>query len=190
MTRRTQCGLVVAVTAALIFTYGKLPEEKLDRIPGTGPISQPHPVTLRVCAKDVIVRAVIDDGLSLPEAAALCGEIYRLIPDPPGLDFELEDPPADRPPPTDEERLCRRVIDWVAVQRQAEETVARLEAEYREWRSQGTGRLPNPAGLALSPADLLTQARVEWSAQCRGRNFRAATAASCDRGEMYPRPKS
>ena len=120
-------------------------------------------------AKDVIARAIIDDEMSLTDAAALFGEIYRLLPDPPGLDFAFDDPPADGPPPTVEERLCQRVIDWVKTGRVDAEIVARLEAEFREWRREGTGRLPDAAGLVTSPAELLKQARrvagpVQWEA--------------------------
>jgi hypothetical protein len=159
-----QMGLLIALAVALTFTYWPAPTQDHVPIAGTGPVLRPHPISLRTCAKDVIVRAVIDDGLSLPDAAALCGEVHRLLPVPSGL---VEYPPLDLSQTTAEEHLCRQVIRWVEAQGNAAETVARLEAEFREWRRQGTG-LPDPADLCPSPAGLLEQAQAEWLAQTGG----------------------
>ena len=117
----------------------------------------------------MIAWAIIDDGMSLTDGAALFGEIYRLIPDSPGLHFTLADPAAGGPPPTDEERLCRRVIDWVKYRNPGADVMARMEAEFREWHREGTGHLPDPAGLVPSSAELLKQARDEWLAQNSGK---------------------
>jgi hypothetical protein len=161
-----QMGLLIALAVTLVFTYRPVPTEDRVPTPGTGPVLRPHPVTLRICAKDVIVRTVIDDGLSLPDAAALCAEVHRLLPVPEGL---VEYPPIDLSETTAEEHLCRQVIRWVESQGNAGDTVARLKAEFREWLCQGAGCLPDPATLCPSPAALLEQAQAEWQAQTGGR---------------------
>jgi hypothetical protein len=170
-----QMGLLIALAVALTFTYWPAPTQDNEPIPGTGPVLQPHPITLRVFANNVIVRAVIDDGLPLPDAAALCREMYSLLPNASGPVFIDEHVVLDRPPATDEERYCRQVIGWVRVQtydRPADGSVARLEAEYCDWLCQGTGRLPAPAELCPSPADVLEQARADWQAQAGKRRSR------------------
>ncbi len=156
------CLLLIAVAAGLVFTFGEVSNSLEEQTPGIGPISEPHPITLRSCAKEVIARAIIDDEMSLTDAAALFGEVYRLIPDPPGLDFTFDAPAAVGPPPADEERLCRRVIDWLKYRNPGAEVMARLDAAYREWRREGTGHLPDPAGLVPSSTELLKQARAVW----------------------------
>lgn len=161
--------LPTALAVALVITLGATSVTPEETVPGTEPISEPLPTTLRSCAKDVLARAINDDGMSLTDAASLLGEVYRLLPDPPGLDFTLDDPHSDGSPPTVEERLCRRVIDWVKSGRVDAEAVARLDAEFRGWRQERTGRLPDPTGLAQSSAELLQQARTEWLAQCGGK---------------------
>jgi hypothetical protein len=167
-----QMGLLIALAVALAFTFSPVADDQVDPVPGTGPASEPHPITLRACANEVIIRAMIDDGLSLPEAAALCREVYRLLPDPPSLDVLTENDANDRPAATADERLCRHVIGWVRTRPQTAATVARLEAEFREWLRQGTGRLPDPQGLVPSPTDLLKKARAEWVAFSRGNRRR------------------
>jgi hypothetical protein len=161
-----QMSLLIALAAALTFTYWPASTQVHEPIPGTGPVLRPHPISLRTCAKDVIVRAVIDDGLSLPDAAALCGEVHRLLPVPSGL---AEYPPLDLSRTTAEEHLCRQVIGWVESQGNAADTVARLEAEFCNWLCQGAGRLPDPAALCPAPAELLEQAQAEWLAQTGGK---------------------
>jgi hypothetical protein len=164
-----QSILLIALAAGLILTYGRPLDEQYEPIPGTGPILEPHPIALRLCAKELIVQAVIYDGLSLLDAAALRRETFRLLPYAP--DYAADFEPDDEPPITEAERFCRQVIYFVRVQtymRPADEIVARLEAEYREWRLQGGDRLPDPAELVPSPADLLKLARIEWVAESRG----------------------
>jgi hypothetical protein len=172
-----QLVVLIALGLALVVTYSMPSDRQPIADPGTGPISEPHPITLRACAKAVIARAVIEDGLSLTEAAALLGEVDRLLPDPIPPIVGIEDPSVDGPPTSEAERLCRQAIRWIKARDGAAEVLARMEAEHREWLRAGTDRLPDPAGLIPSPDDLLKQARAEWKAECRGsRDSRPVTA--------------
>ena len=81
-----------------VFTFGAVSNSLEEQVPEIGPISEPRIQSpLAACAKDVIAWAIIDDGMSLTDGAALFGEIYRLIPDSPGLHFTLADPAAGGP---------------------------------------------------------------------------------------------
>jgi hypothetical protein len=160
-----QYVLLIALLAALGVTYFPALREMDEPTPGTGPITEPHPITLRMCAKEVVVRAVIDDGLSLLDAAALCREVYRLFPDPSGLIYPAVDESTDGTPLTEEERFCRQVIAWTQCRRHADGIEDRLEAEFRVWHCHGTGRLPAPI---VFPAELRELARAEWVAESTG----------------------
>jgi hypothetical protein len=74
---------------------------------------------------------------------------------------------------TDDERLCRQVVEWVESllrkesEKLAEAAVARLNAEYREeLRTRGTIRLPDPSSLE-SVEEILKRARASLSEQQR-----------------------
>ena len=108
-----QLVVLIALGLALVVTYSMPSDRQPIAVPGTGPISEPHPITLRACAKAVIARAVIEDGLSLTEAAALLGEVDRLLPDRIPPIVGIEDPSVDGPPTSEAERLCRQAIRWI-----------------------------------------------------------------------------
>jgi hypothetical protein len=132
----------------------------------------PEGLALRLRAKQQLAREVVAGRRPLVEAAALFGALNRLPPaaaEPARADAYVS---ALRVPVrTDEERLCRQVVEWVhrlllreASPERADEVVARLEAEFlRERRAHGAVRLPDPA--TLEPVeDLLAQARA-WIAE-------------------------
>ena len=171
-----QIFLAIALVGSLAVVYGSRPPEpeRLTAPPRPGAVREPPPVALRILAKQSIVRAVIDGRLSLLEAAALWGEVNRLLPGGPGLAFQDEHHNPSRPPlRTDEERLCRRVIDWIETgpyagsPSRAAEIVARLNAEFREWLRRGTNRLPDPSGLTPTATELVEQARARWARRVR-----------------------
>ena len=127
----------------------------------------PEAAVLRVNAKKLIAREVAAGRRSLVEAAALFGALNRLPPR--STDLARQDLHHDWalrvPARTEEERLCRQVVEWVDGLRRSESpesvaaTVARLTAEFREeLRRHGAIRLPDPSSLP-SAKELLDQAR-------------------------------
>jgi hypothetical protein len=118
---------------------------------------------LRIFAKRQLARETAAGRRSLVEAAALFRELNRL---PPALQ------PAEGPfltGRTEEERLCRQVIGYVAnlehdrSEAAADAAVARLEAELQEeLERHGAVRLLDPADLP-SAAELKEQARARMS---------------------------
>src|SRR5262245_16112611 len=98
--------LAVAVVGSLAVVFGPRFSEPEQSAPAPGAVAESSPVALRLVAKQWITRAVIDGRLSLTEAAALSGEINRLLSGGPGLAFQDEHWSPRRPPlRTDEERL-------------------------------------------------------------------------------------
>lgn len=152
------CGLAGALTAVLCPAPDRpaaaappaeaewpvfAPPEVLEPLPDTAAMQ------LRARAKDRIARDVVAGRRSLPEAAALFGALNRMPPVSP--DLSLLDSPLSLPARTDEERLCRQVVEWVKnllrpeSPASAEPAVARLEAEFREELCRhGEIRLPDP----------------------------------------------
>jgi hypothetical protein len=127
----------------------------------------PKTAFLRFIAKKLIAREVAEGQRSLLEAAALFGALNRLPPETPELSpqdnstygWVLNDPVR-----TEDERLCRQVVQWVDAFRlsdppeYAAAAVARLLAEYRELHQHGAVRLPDPPTLP-SAQELLERAR-------------------------------
>jgi hypothetical protein len=166
MKQIAQSTLLILLPAFLALTVGLPQDPGVDPVEAAGRVTEPYPVTLRVCAKNVLARAIVDGRLSLPEAAALWREVLRRLPDEKGLTFAAECDLLEQPPATEEERLCRHMILWVKTLGKAT-VVARVEAEYLEWR-QGDGRLPIADELVPSPDELLDLARDEWLTETRG----------------------
>jgi hypothetical protein len=118
----------------------------------------PETVVLRVAAKRQIAREVAAGRRSLVEAAALFGALNRLPPETARLSLSDAYPsPLSAPAQTEDERLCRQVIEWVDYMLRTESDeraaagVARLNEEFQEnLRRHGTVRLPDPS--ALPPA--------------------------------------
>src|SRR5262249_13319841 len=111
-------------------------------------------LSLRIAAKQRIARGVLADRFSLLEAAALFGALNRQPPQAP--DLSLSDGPGSRlglRKRTDEERLCRQVVDYVGRiiaedPKQTEAVLKRLEAEFEEELGrQGRIILPEPTSL-------------------------------------------
>lgn len=124
-------------------------------------------VTLRSGARDQIARDVIAGRLSLVQAASLFGALNRIPPQSPKLSIlDLQVSRLRVQARTDDERLCRQVVEcvgWELAEEpdRADAALARLEAEFKEeLRKEGTIRLPSP--LTLVPVEkLLEQARAE-----------------------------
>jgi hypothetical protein len=168
MKRKAQLAVLIASAAAIVFTFGTSPEADEQPVAAAAPVVEPPKVTLRVCAKEVLARAVVERRLSLPEAAALWRAVHRRLPDDRRLYWAAADDPSEAPA-NEVDQLFGHVIRWVKTLGNTTEAVARLEAEYRDWRQSGAGRLPDLAGLDLSPDELLNRARDEWLAESRGR---------------------
>jgi hypothetical protein len=171
MKLRMQPAILVASIAALVLTFTRFPDQRPPPTPGTGPIFEPSPRMLRICAKELIIRAVIENRFSLPQAAALFREVNRMNPVSPNASATAGDEPMDGPPINEEELLCRNVIHYVRIRDQHPDLVARLEAELREWRRDGNSQLPDPVQLGELPISLQGQARHEWLAESRGIQF-------------------
>ena len=91
--------LVVALAAAL------LRPERADEPPSERPaVTEVEAIQCRILAKDRVVKELLDGRLTLFEAAAFFRRLNEAPPRAAGLDF-----PGD----SDEERLCRQVIQWV-----------------------------------------------------------------------------
>src|SRR5262245_43905561 len=170
-----QCliGLVV-IALLLVFWPGRSEWERGAPVTLTDAI--PDTIVLRVHAKLQIAREVAEGRRSLVEAAALFRELNRLPPAAPDLTLGDGNQSALRAPvSTDEDRLCRQVVEYVdRVLRKegslesAAETRAGLETEFRAaLKSHGVIRLPDPSALT-SVQELLDAARA------RQRNCRPA----------------
>jgi hypothetical protein len=164
----------LSLAASLTVILGRSPSESGQILPALPSESgQPSPserdrqalvgtVLLRTTAKHRIARDVIAGRLSLAEAAALVGELNRVPPKAATLRFRF-------PACSDEELLCRQVIEYVRAELDGEPdrqeaTLAQLEADFKEL--QKNGALPLPNLLILVPAEeLLAQARVELTDQ-------------------------
>jgi hypothetical protein len=167
--------LTVAVAGSLAATLVWRPSG-VDEAPAPLPndVGKPAPaaVGLRGLAKRKIARDVAAGRWSLVEAAALFGELNRLPPGLPAVSavYGSRLPAADC---TDEEHLCRQVVNWVdstlkkETPDRAEEVTARLVAEYQELRRRsGVVHLPDPS--TLEPIeDLLRHARASIAEQDR-----------------------
>src|SRR5262249_49490367 len=125
----------------------------------------PERMTLRVLAKKHIARDVAAGQLSLIEAATL----FRVLNAPAELDAlarqDREFWVLNEPVRTDDERICRQVVQWVSAMGLTEspecvaEAVARLSEEYRaEVCRHGHVRLPDWTGRPTAE-ELLTNAR-------------------------------
>jgi len=98
-------------------------------------------VSRRVAAREQIVRALIRDEITLPEAAAYFRRLDQFRH--PSLPSSFSRYPGD----SEEERVCRQVIRYAAVQfpeaPRRDEIVARLEYELAEQLCGGGVRLPD-----------------------------------------------
>jgi hypothetical protein len=171
-------AVVIAVAVPVAF-YHRAPGPGESLEPLNPELSAPAPdvAGLRSEAKWLIAREVAAGRWSLVEAAALFGALNRLSPmapelscqDTPNFPWVLSDPVH-----TEEEWLCRQVIEWVDVLRLAESpeyagaAVARLKAQFRqELRTHGAIRLPDPSTL-VSFEKLLNRARAALSQSQKG----------------------
>lgn len=115
-------------------------------------------VFLRTTAKYQIARNVIAGQLSLVQAAALFGALNQVPPQTASWHFRF-------PGATDEERLCRQVLEYVhweldKAPDRGDAILARFEADLNQELRTGAIRLPDL--LTLVPVEkLLAQARVE-----------------------------
>jgi hypothetical protein len=130
-----------------------------------------EPVTealvLRILAKFHIARSVIEGRFSLVQSAALFGALNQIPPQ--SLELSLLDSQTSKLCPrarTDEERLCRQVIDFVITELAGEPdrqevAVALLKAEFRDQLHRESGiQLPDPSSL-VSVEGLLEEAAAE-----------------------------
>jgi hypothetical protein len=127
--------------------------------------SLPELIAVRIVAKNRLAREVIAHRLSVVQAAALFRALNRLPP-------EALPPPRSVPACTEEERLCRQVVQYVRAHvkepDRAADAVASLNAEFKaELDKQGSIHLPDPTRL-LPVQELLKQARVELADTQRG----------------------
>jgi hypothetical protein len=131
-------------------------------------------LSLRIVAKSRIARDLIAGRFSLLQGAALFGALNRV----PAQSAKLSvlDAQVSRlgvRPRTDQERLCRQVIDYVASALAAdpdrqETAVAHLEAVFMdELHRQGTIQLPDVSWL-VSVEQLLEEAGTELAEQRQG----------------------
>jgi hypothetical protein len=128
-------------------------------------------LALRIVAKYRVVRDVIAGRFSLLEGAALFGALNRMPPQSASLSLlDRQSPRLGFHPHTNEERLCRQVMEFV-VHELAEEpdrqktALARLQAEFRaELRMQRNIQLPDPSRL-FSVEELLEEARADLAEQ-------------------------
>ncbi len=151
----------------------------------------PDLVALRLAAKNLIAREVVDGRRSLVETAALFGALNRLPPESPRPALQDVGPPV-RParartgqercvyPPawpfpvrTGDEWLCRQVVYWVdrllneEAPGRTDEVLARLEAEYgEELHRHGAVRLPDSESVETVEG-LLNRTRVAMTDQQR-----------------------
>jgi hypothetical protein len=149
--------LAVALTVSLtVAFYRPAPEPDAPATaPGPEVAAAADFVRLRSVAKEQIAREVAGSRRSLVSAAALFRELNRLEPPAPELAFSDGYPSSFRPRArTDEERLCRQVVNWVAnlvrreLPEQADTVATCLEAEFlAERRAQGAIRLPDSSSL-------------------------------------------
>src|SRR5437660_941765 len=124
-------AVLTAATLGVVLTYALPPVERPASGVATRPVSEPRPIDLRICAKAIITQKVIDNRLTVPEAAALFGEVDRLLPM--DVPYILDDLPLGRPPATAEERQCCLVACWLRAKPLSAEVNARLNAELSEW---------------------------------------------------------
>lgn len=127
-------------------------------------------LALRPLAKCCIAHDVIEGRFSLLEAAALFGALNRIPPHAPNPSLlDLHPSPLSLPARTDEERLCRHVVEYVGWELgkepdRAAVAVRRLEAEFTdELCRNGFIQLPDPASL-VPVQKLLDEAKVELTA--------------------------
>jgi hypothetical protein len=162
--------LALAVTGAMAVVFGPCASGPAE--PRSVPVVEtlvappPEAAALRMLAKRHIARDVAAGRRSLVEAAAL----FRALNSPAQADALSRDDPhpwaLTAPARTDDERLCRQVVEWVGALRLTESpeyaaaAVARVNAEYREeLRQHGAIRLPDPAGLPTAE-ELLEKVRA------------------------------
>jgi hypothetical protein len=164
---------VLLVAGSLTMLFSEAPSEMdepplpvfsgLNREPITDALS------LRIVAKFRIARNVIAGRFSLLQGAALFGALNRV----PAQSAKLSvfDPQVSRiRPHTDQERLCRQVVDYVASELaedpdRQETVVAHLEAVFMdELERHGTIQLPDPS-CSVSVERLLEEAGAELSEQ-------------------------
>jgi hypothetical protein len=149
--------LAVALTASLtVAFYPRAPEPDAPATAlGLKVAAASDVVRLRSVAKEQIAREVAGGLRSLVSAAALFRELNRLEPAAPELAISDGYPSSFRPRArTDEERLCRQVVNWVVklVRRerpeQADAVATRLDAEFlAERQARGAIRLPDSSSL-------------------------------------------
>jgi hypothetical protein len=188
-------GLTLAGALTLVCTrHPAEPDETASAVESElGPAGErlPEMMFVRIWAKNLVAREVIEGRRSLVEAASLFGALNRLPPESPPLalldangpvwhsrvrteDERHVDPPAwPFPLGTDEDRLCRQVVVWVdrllidEARERADAAVARLVTEYgEELHRHGAIRLPDPASVESVEA-LLRRSREGWASQQR-----------------------
>jgi hypothetical protein len=171
----------LASAGALAVVYWPWAQENPEPDPPHGMVLTDGPVpesmTLRIVSKQHIARDVVASRMSLIEAAAL----FRVLNEPVDLDalgregaqfWALREPAH-----TEDERICRQVVQWVSALDLTESpdrvatAVARLTAEYRkEVRRHGQVCLPDRAGRPTIE-ELLDQARATMTESERNMFF-------------------
>ena len=169
------CVLALILFGALAVVFGPQATERVPRAETeTFAETLSETAALRTCAKQRIAREAADGRRSLVEAAALFGALNRFPPETPALSLlDTHHWALSAPVHTEDERLCRQVVQWVSGfwlsegPEYAAAAVARLNAEFREELCRhGAIRLPDPSGLPTAQ-ELLEQARVAMSASER-----------------------
>jgi hypothetical protein len=122
---------------------------------------------VRLRAKKQIALDVAAGRRTLVEAAALFRALNRLPPEttePTGPDNPTHPWVLTDPVHTEEEQMCREVVEWVysslggESEELAKSAVARLTADFRnELRRHGAIRFPDPSAVTLPP-EILDQA--------------------------------
>jgi hypothetical protein len=170
-------AILLAAIVGLALTFHCEPQEQQERSSVVWHVSEPSAVDLRICARELIVRAFIEDRLSLPEAAALFREVDRLLPPPPVSRLATDDDRLGPMPASDDEYFCRIVTCWIRDRVESPEIITRLDEEFHACLDAGDGRLPEPKDLMARPTDLLGLAWTEWLTESYGIAVRARPTA-------------
>jgi hypothetical protein len=167
-------AVTLAVALPVVFCRRAPVPDQPAAAPGIELAPAPDAVLLRLAAKQLLAREVANGRRSLIAAAALFRELNRMSPEP--AEPAISGPytwSLRAPARSDEERLCRQVLEWVVnlLHREqpdrADAAAARLEAElHDELRTRGVIRFPDPSSLE-SVEDLLKRAEASLPEQER-----------------------